>query len=270
MKARQWCLLLFGWVSLAFSPSILLAETIRFATIEYCPFTCNPSKAGGKEGFMTDVVREAFDGAGYTLEIHSLPYARAVKSVRAGNFDGIIVAGKDYAPDLVYPDQPTVVQRVAFLVNKGEPWRYTGVDSLTNVKVGIVKGFHYVDPDLIAYLAEQQDNDSRVHVVHGESTTARGLRMLQSNRITTFLEGEYSALYELNRMGISDTMVIAGHTNEAFEDYTGFSPQNPNATRYAQILSDTLTEMKQSGELAEILKRYGITAELVVSKIKRH
>ncbi|WP_417567786.1 hypothetical protein [Marinobacter sp.] len=67
-----------------------------------------------------------------------------------------------------------------------------------------------------------------------------------------------------------DTIVIAVHTTEAFEDYTGFSPQNPNATRYAQILSDTLAEMKQSGELAEILERYGITAELAVSKIKRH
>jgi polar amino acid transport system substrate-binding protein len=253
-------LLLLGCVGLFFYSSIVWAQTIRFVTIDYCPFTCDPSKEAGKEGFMTDVLREAFEPAGYTLEIEMLPYVRAVNSVRAGLYDGIVVVGKDYAPDLVYPDEPTVKQRVVFLVRAGTSWRYRGVESLAEAKVGIVRGFHYVDPDLITYLAEAQADEAKVHVIHGDSTTRRGLRMLFANRITTLLEGEYSATYELEKMRLNGNVMVAGYTENAFEDYTGFSPRNSNAAKYAEILSDTLAKMKESGRLDDILRRYGITS----------
>lgn len=263
MKSRVSRLLLFAGVIMCLSPSVIQAETIRFAAIDYCPFSCDPSKEEGKEGFMTEVLREAFKQAGYTLEIDILPYVRAVEYVQNGEYDGIVVVGKKYAPDLVYPDEPTAVQRVMFLVNQETSWRYTGVKSLSAIRVGIVKGFHYVDPDLVDYLEKEQRNDARVYVIHGHATTARALGMLQTNRITTFLEGEYSAMYELRKMGKSEEVSVAGHTSGAFEDYTGFSPHNRNAALYAQTLSDTLKELKQSGRLNEILSRYGITPDRI-------
>ncbi len=254
--------LFFGWVSLCFAPASVLAETLRFATIDYCPFTCDPSKEDGKEGFMTDVLREALEPAGYTLELEMLPYVRAVEAVRDRRYDGIVVVGKDYAPDLVYPAQPTVVQRVLFLVNATSPWRYLGVESLADVRVGVVRGFHYVDPDLVAYLDQEKNNEDRVYVMHGNTTTSRAIRMLRNGRIAAFLEGEYSAVYQLKKMGIWNEVTVAGYTTNAFEDYTGFSPHNPNAADYAGILSDALARMKQSGRLDDILRRYGVTPEL--------
>ncbi len=261
MTTRMWCLLFFGCVSMCLSPSIIRAETIRFATIDYCPFTCDPAKEEGREGVMTDVLREAFERAGHTLEITMLPYVRAVKSVQDGEYDGIVVVGKDYAPDLVYPDRPTVVQRVAFVVNAGSPWRYEGVESLFHVIVGIVKGYHYVDPGLVTYLEEEQNNEARVNVLHGNNTTKRAFLMLLSGRIDTFLEGEYTVMYELKNSELREKVMIAGYTTKAFEDYSGFSPHNPNADQYAQLLSDTIIELKQSGKLDDILRNYGITAE---------
>ncbi|MDX1695383.1 MAG: transporter substrate-binding domain-containing protein [Ketobacteraceae bacterium] len=258
MKAHKWCLLVFGWVTVLFS-SVVHAETLHFATIDYCPFTCNPDKESGKEGFMTDVLRKALEEAGYALRVEMHPYVRAVREVRDGKYDGIVVVGKDYAPDLVYPDMPTVVQRVVFLTATDTSWNYTGVESLRNAKVGIVRGFHYVDPDLIAYLEHNQTDPTKVLVMHGENTTERGVSMLQTNRITTFLEGEYSARYVLRKMGILDSIRVAGFTRNAFEDYTGFSPKNPDASRFARILSNKIQELKQSGRLADILSRYGIT-----------
>jgi polar amino acid transport system substrate-binding protein len=261
MRAYIGYLFSFGWGCLCFIPTYTWAETIRFATIDYCPFTCDPIKEEGKEGFMTDVLREAFAEPEYTLEIDMLPYARAVSSVESGTYDGIIVVSKDYAPDLVYPSGPTVMQRVVFLVNSGESWRYTGIKSLPQVTVGIVKGYYYVDADLIMYLEKEQNNETRVNVMHGDNTTNRGLRMLKSNRITTLLEGEYSAMYEVKKMGEMGTVTIAGYTTEAFENYSGFSPLNPKAKQYAKTLSETITQLQRSGRLDEILLRYGITNE---------
>lgn len=252
------CVLLLGWLAVGFAPAITRAETLRIATIDYCPFTCDPTKENGKEGLMMDVLREAFGQAGYTLEIQMLPYIRAVDAVRNGSFDGIAVVGKTYAPDFVYPDEPTILQRVVFLVNTGNSWRYTGVESLSQALVGIVEGYRYVDLGLIRYFEKEQDNETRVYVLHGQSTTRRGLRMLRSNHITTFLEGEYSAMYEARKMGIADSVMIAGATTTAFEDYSGFSPRDPNAALHARILSDAIAGMKQSGRLNSILRRYGI------------
>lgn len=261
MQKYIWYLLLTGCLIICiFSPAIM-AEAIRFTAIDYCPFTCDPLQEDGKEGFMTDVLREAFEQAGHTVEVEMYPYLRAVKYVQDGKYDGIAVVSKDYAPDLVYPDIPTVVQRVAFLVNTGTSWRYTGVDSLSQVIVGIVRGYHYVDADLVSYLEEERSNPDRVHVLYGDDTVKRGMQMLQSHRIDTFLEGEFSAKYMLGKMGLQDAVTIAGYTVEAFQDYTGFSPHHQKAAQYARILSDTIVELQQSGRLGEILRRYGITSE---------
>jgi polar amino acid transport system substrate-binding protein len=237
------------------------AESLSFVTIDYCPFTCDPSQEGGKEGFMTDVVREAFEGRGYSVDFEMLPYVRAVKAVQEGRYDGIVVVGRDYAPDLVYPDVPTVVQRVAFLVDVDSRWRYTGIESLLDIKVGTVRGFHYVDPELVAYLEAERDNEARVNVIHGERTTIRGIRMLQRKRISTFLEGEFSVLYVLEKLNLWEQVIVAGYTRNAFEDYTAFSPLSPYAQVHADVLSDAIDEMKETGRLAEILRKYGISSE---------
>ena len=55
------------------------------------------------------------------------PYARAVKYTRDGNVDGIVVVGKLFAPDLVYPEMPVFSQRVVFVVKKETDWKYNGI-----------------------------------------------------------------------------------------------------------------------------------------------
>lgn len=69
--------------------------------------------------YSFELVQIIFEQTGYTLEIEMLPYARAVNLVQVGTYDGIVVVGKDFAPDLLYPDTPTVIKRVAFMMNAG-------------------------------------------------------------------------------------------------------------------------------------------------------
>lgn len=68
---RMFSFLLKGFIAVglicSFSLPIAHAETIRMATIGFCPLTCDPEKENGKEGFMTDVVRYGLEGAGFEL-----------------------------------------------------------------------------------------------------------------------------------------------------------------------------------------------------------
>ena len=231
------------------------AETIRMATIDFCPFTCNPDFEGGKEGFMTDVVRYALKNAGYNLEVIMLPYIRAVKQTRAGEVDGIVVVGKLFAPDLIYPEMPVVSQRVAFIVKKGTDWKYKGVNSLKTKTIGIVKGYHSVDEDLQNYLLGKENAD-KIQVIYGLDTTERSIKKLLAKRIDIYLEGEISLFYALEKLGVRDKVVFAGFTDNAFDDYVGFSPECKKADELASLISRTITDLKKTGKLNDFLTPY--------------
>lgn len=231
------------------------AETVRMATIDFCPFTCAPDKEGGKEGFMTDIVRYALEKAGYDLEVAMMPYVRAVSKTRDGTYDGIMVVGKFFAPDLVYPELPVVSQRVAFIVKKGVGWTYESVRSLESKRIGIVKGYHYVDKDLQAYLLNE-DNSERVNALHGLKTTERNIEKLLEGRIDVYLEGEFSLLYVLKKLGVDEKVDFAGFTNEAFDDYVGFSPKSQKAQELTSLMTETIRELERTGKLKEFLMPY--------------
>lgn len=231
------------------------AETIKMATIDFPPFTSDPGKESGREGFMTDVVRYALKSAGYDLEVKMMPYARAVKQTRDGDVDGIVVVGKLFAPDLVYPEVPVVSQRCVFIVRKGTNWKYNGVDSLKTMKIGIVKGYHYVDEDLQTYLLSEE-NANKVDVLHGVDTTERNIKKLLEGRIDIYLEGEFSALYILNKLGVRDKVVFAGFTNNSFDDYIGFSPKSKKAAELASLMSKTIMDLKKTGKLKDFINPY--------------
>lgn len=237
------------------------AEMLRFATINYCPFTCDPALENGREGVLTDILRMALQPSGVTLQLEMLPYLRAMQVVQSGEYNGLVVANKDLMPELIYPDMPTLRQRVAFLVKAGSSWKYTGVDSLQTVTVAIVEGYSYVDADLMSYLKEHQNDSAKVILLYGQNTTEKGIQMLLKDRFTVYLEGEYSAQYVLMKLGLQDQVAVAGYSTGAFDDFTAFSPKNPQAQHYANILSETIKEATSSGKFKEILREYGIQGE---------
>ncbi|WP_354625750.1 transporter substrate-binding domain-containing protein [Psychromonas sp. MME2] len=244
-----------------FSATILAAETIRFTTIDYCPLTCDPTKDDGKEGIMTDVVRAAFEEAGYKIELEIMPYARAVKAVTDGKYDGVVVVGKNYAPTLIYPQNNTITQRMMFMVKPTNHWRYTGYQSLlsVNATMTITKGFDYGDNDINHFVASKPTN---LVSLNGSKTAQRGFELLQLERVDTYLEGDLIALYNIAKYGYTHNFIVAGFSTRVFEDYTAFNPHSPNAVKYAKILSNKISQLQKSGEFKNILAKYGVTKKL--------
>lgn len=238
-------------------PVQTIAETLRFTSIDYCPFTCDPQKEDGKEGFMTDILRAALEEAGHSIEVEIYPYARALAAVKSGKFDGIVVTLKELAPELVYTDIPTAKQRIAFLAKAESNWKYTDTGSLSEVSIAIVKGYDYSDHNLNRYFKKHANTD-KVVVLHGLNTTERALKMLLSDRIDAYVDGEYSILYNLKKLGAEDKITVAGYTPAGVEDYTAFTPHNPKSIEYARLLTDKIRELRRSGELNRILMNYGI------------
>lgn len=255
-RCRYLCCIILSLIMNFIISSSGYTETLRFVAPLYCPFTCDPAKENGKKGIVADIVLEAFSPH-YQVEIHMMPYLRAIQYVKNGEHDGIICYGKEYAPELVSPEIPSISQKVAFWVHRDTPWEYDGYDTLGDITIGIVKGYKTGDNYLDNYLNEQ-DNLKRITKISSTSVTQQGLNMLYRDRFTTFIEGEFTAKYVISKLGYEDELKIAGFLEKPFEIYTGFNPKHPKAAQLSKQLEKTLIDVYETGKIYEIFKRYNI------------
>lgn len=80
--------------------------------------------------------------------------------------------------------------------------------------------------------------------------------MLLKGRVDVYLEGELLLMYVLRSLGAMDDVVIAGYTNEAFDDYVAFSPKRQKAAELAALMTKTIVYLKESGRLRDFLAPY--------------
>ena len=73
-------------------------------------------------------------------------------------------------------------------------------------------------------------------------------------------------IYTANAMGVWDEIEVAGvdpiTSKEALDEsklYIAFSHRNPKSKQYAKLITDGIEQMRLSGELSEILAKYGLT-----------
>jgi len=241
--------------SLLVAASATQAAGITLVSDRWCPYNCDPGS--DKPGYMVEIVQIVFGRAGHQVEYQALPWARAVVAARNGEYDGVIGAARDgSARDFVFPDVPAGMSANAFLVRRGHPWRYTGIDSLPAVRLGVVLNYSY-DAELDAYLAQHRGDPSKVLAEPGDGALARNLRKLESGQIEALIENRSVLEYQLAQRGLSDRFEFAGEMPSR-GSYIAFSPVKPASAEYARLLGEGIRELRRSGELDRILARYGL------------
>lgn len=232
------------------------ADTLRVATDEWCPYDCIPSQNNGKVGYLGDMLVAAMEKHGHKVEFVEVSYSRGLTLVREGKLDATEACFREEAPDFIMPPTVQGISNTTFFSLKDSTWRYTGIDSLKQAKmIGVIKGYDYVEPELMDYINQHPDN---VLEITGEKPLERLLEMLLAGRLTTVIEDKSVLEYKLQQMGKSDLVSVSGTTPVVIDVFTGFSPANEKSKIYAQILSDEIENMRQTGELQKILSNYGI------------
>jgi polar amino acid transport system substrate-binding protein len=233
------------------------AENIQLRADLWCPYNCEPGAE--REGYMVDVARRIFERAGHTVEYHALNWARSIQMAKEGRIHGIIGAGKDEVPDFVFPEMELGVIRNTFFVRKGETWRYSGTASLRSRRLGVILGYGY-GPHLDDFI-ERHRKTNMVQLVAGNDALRNNINKLLAGRIDTVLEDNAVFRHVSRDMGVADRIEEAGddRTYGSINNlYIAFSPNRPNASHFAKILSEGLADMRRTGELAEILAHYGL------------
>ncbi len=228
------------------------SDEITLAGDPWCPFTCDP--ASDKPGLIVEVAKELLESAGHKVIYKEVAWARAVNDTRDNKINAVAGALKADAPDFIFPSVSWANQKSCFFVKKGSAWKYKGVDSLKDQKIGAVQDYTYGEP-FDSYVK----NSKSVDLVSGTGTTLKLFKKLQDSRVAIIIEDETVAAYTLvNDKSLAGSEIVKVGCLKATPLYVTFSPKNPKSKDYAKSLSESFKKFKTSPKMKEILSRYGL------------
>jgi polar amino acid transport system substrate-binding protein len=231
------------------------AETITLVADEWCPYNCAPGDA--QPGFLIEIARRVFEPAGFGVDYKIVPWARAIRDARAGRYTAIVGAIRSEVPDFVFPEGAAFPSGTHAFVRSGSDWRYAGHESLDGVSVGVILDYSYGD-ETDRYLQRHRANEKQVQVATGADALEKNIAKLLQGRVAVLLENPAVMQFFLARSARKDVVVPAGVLEDT-EVSIAFAPGEAHARDHAAVLSEGVRRLRASGELAEILGRYGVT-----------
>ncbi len=238
------CVLAFPCPSLAGDPVVMAADV-------WCPFTCAPEAA--KPGFMVEIAKYALEAKGHSLVYVARPWNRAIMEAEAGKLAGLIGAVRIELPNFIFPDCDLGSTKTVFYVRAGDPWRYTGVQSLAGKRIGVVEGYMYGEPLDTAIRERPTDFISS----RGEEAVSVNLKALAAGRVDIAPEDPLVAATFATMTGQGRLFEPAGEL-EALEVSIAFPPDAPRSREFAADMCAGLKALRESGRLNAIMQAYSL------------
>ncbi len=234
---------------------IVSANEIKVAGALWCPYNCAVEKDPERKGFMIDMVEAIVSRQGYQFNYTEYPWRRALIATRALDQDLLAGTLKTDAPDFVFGKQAFGLSRSCFVTRADSNWQYTRVGDLKNQRIAVNKDQTFGDP-VDSYL---RDPRRRSYVFLGSGSDYLNAQMQAVGRaqVDVTLEDEYVVRDWFKRNGKESEYRFAGCINSGLV-FVSASPRHPKAKAMVEMLDRGVVELRQSGELAKILAKYGI------------
>ena len=228
---------------------------LQFGYTEACPHMCPSDK---NKGFTTDIARAIFEHEGYQVKFVDLPWARAAANTLNGQLDGVLSAGKEETPDLLFPTMEIALQSDCFYGKKSDSWVAGKAETFLNRKTIIFNG--WVNEKLFQKtLGLKSYNASFEPFSLDQHYTQRVLNMIKLDRANAFwMDINVFAYYKRNKQsdvaGIKSLGCIK-HQNL----YLALSPKNKMlSAKLADQFDRGMKRLRSSSELDNILQKYGL------------
>ncbi len=231
------------------------ADVLSLRADEWCPYNCTPGS--DRPGYMIEIAQEVFGRAGYQVDYQLLNWMRSIAETRSGRYSGIVGAITAEAPDFVFPSEALGMISDGFAIRKGANFRYRGQQSLEGHTVGVIRGYEYYE-GIDAYIKKHAGDRTRVQVTSGEDALEQNLKKLAAGRIDIVIDDQNVLNLAIQELGLNDRLEVAGNDGALKPAHIAFSPADDKAAEYAAILAHGINDLRASGRLDEILRRYGL------------
>lgn len=212
--------------------------------------TIHPERPGSSVEIVTRIMGEI----GYDLSFTALPFLRQISETEKGAYDAMVGLYAQEAPHLVFPREPIGISRNCFFTTTDSEWSWAGLESLAGRSFAIVDGYNYGEVD--SYIPDHRDQFIAI-TGHELGLMERLTALVDSGRVDAFIQDHYVALHFFEKDGLRDRFKSVGCMQE-IPIVMGFSPENPKTATRVEEFDRIFAELRASGEIARILKKYGV------------
>ena len=230
-----------------------MADTITIVGDPWCPYNCTSQK---NPGFLVKLAKTIFEKSGHTIEYSVVPWKRAKLGIVSGFYDGIIGMAKNEDTEKLYvfPTLEMAESQFCFYVAKDSQWKYIGMPSLKNERLGVINGYGYgAEGTPIANYLKNNIDTTQVQTVSGDQPLTQLIKMILLGRLSVIIEDSMVMEYTLAQMAYQSRLKKVGCLENVDKVHIAFSAKNPRSDRYAEILSNGIKELKNTGEYGRIV-----------------
>lgn len=256
MALAKRALLLILLLMLLSSPfsndSSLLAQekAAHLVTLDWPPYI---GPALPSNGFVAEIVREAFARVGYRAQIDFLPWNRALYLTERGDYDGLIAVYYTKERDMLldYHDTPLGYAEIVLMELSSSSIEYTSMEDLIGYKIGVARGF--------AYPAIFEEADFLERIMAVDTNTL--IKLLLGERVDLIVEDRLALFYLLQEefgKEVLEEINVVDPPLERKPFYLAFSGQRTHETDMLQSFNRGLLEILEDGTYEEIMGQYGM------------
>ncbi len=172
---------------------------------------------------------------------------------KTGRFNAIAGALTSDAPEFIFPKIENGFSQNGFFTNL-KNWNYSGKTTLPDDVFGTVLGYSYgkVIDTLIA------EGRIKVERIGGVAPVRMNIEKLIQGRINFLIEERSVFAHQMKQISSTTPLRYAGTPDPGEPIFIAFSPKRAESRTYAKLLSDGMIALRESGELAAILEKYGL------------
>jgi polar amino acid transport system substrate-binding protein len=199
-------------------------------------------------GFLVEITRESFQRVGYTVNIHYVPWARALQSVMAGHGEALL--GAQYNPERALKMQYTDLvgrSEMVFFKLKSSNIAYSRLEDLRGATVGtIVDSAYTPEFDAAKFILKDPVSDYDVNI-----------KKLLLGRVSLILEKKTIVLKTLAiRYPLSaDSVVMLDKPLKIDLFYNAFSKSFPGYEKKISDFNRGLNLITKDGTLKKIMEK---------------
>lgn len=249
MKLRSVCIC-FAVILFA---SHIKADSITVYYDPWEPYVSAPESEN--KGYVIDILELVFDKYGHSIDLNIAPYARALRLLYSGKAD--LVPGvylEDIEPGkVVLASEEIGVSINMFFTVTSSDWRYQNPSSLNSQVLGLV--FEYAFPEIEEYVNTNKGTN-RIQYAYGVDALQINLKNLIKGRLSVILDDHLVVKALARKLNLSEKIIPAGIPGKENKLLAAFSVQNFKSLHFSQLLSQGIKDIRKTGELDAILKKY--------------
>jgi polar amino acid transport system substrate-binding protein len=222
-------------------------RSVHLATLNWSPYIGEHLKG---YGFGAEILRTAFERAGYDVSFSFMPWVRVLKDVEIGAYDAVCFAYFSKDRERRYHFTVSYAQSVVgFCKLRDADIKFRSLQDLAPYHIGVVRGFVNTPQfDALRSLHKEEAKDELTN-----------LKKLLTRRVDLIIIDQFVLQHLMNThfQSKKNDVVFLDPPLIKHPLYLMFSKQLPATAKKVQAFNQAIEEMKNDGTIETIIKRFG-------------